>query len=347
MYQCKFVSYQFCKPVCNFWDITLISATNANFSRGKRLSMVHKNARKSSTSQKKLLIPLFVNVLFNFRNWGIHKERLETHCYRTRFLPIVELLIEFWISIKQKLREGQKVIVPKRQLHETNVGKTGVEKSQITSHLPHCWIQQHNGFQYQPPNCHTPIKRKEFVCISLWKSLISRINKAKWETWPLHHWNKKNRRLKTPLDYVRRVIWLDESRFCLVSDRPQDCIHRPREEFHPSCIQLTAKFGGREIMARGCLSVGHIVWLKSMNAAVYTELLEHFLLDVIDTMFPEGGDVFQQGNAPCHRAKSVQRWMCCKNIDIIENWPPQSPDLNIIGNFGANWPRGWTTNICK
>ena len=40
--------------------------------------------------------------------------------------------------------------------------------------------------------------------------------------------------------------------------------------------------------------------------------------------------VFQDDNAPCHRARSVSSWLCSKSIKQMEFWPPQSPDLNPI-----------------
>ena len=39
--------------------------------------------------------------------------------------------------------------------------------------------------------------------------------------------------------------------------------------------------------------------------------------------------MFQQGNAPCHKAKSVTEWFEENNIKILQ-WPARSPDLNPI-----------------
>ena len=37
-----------------------------------------------------------------------------------------------------------------------------------------------------------------------------------------------------------------------------------------------------------------------------------------------------EDNAPCHWARSVKTWMASHNLNFMELWPPQSPDLNPI-----------------
>jgi transposase len=48
--------------------------------------------------------------------------------------------------------------------------------------------------------------------------------------------------------------------------------------------------------------------------------------------FPNGGEIFQQDNAPCHQSRSTMAFLEEHNINTMP-WPPYSPDLNIIENL--------------
>ena len=56
----------------------------------------------------------------------------------------------------------------------------------------------------------------------------------------------------------------------------------------------------------------------------YIDALEEGLLP-----FADPGFVFQQDNAPIHRAQQVQNWVIDHGIHVME-WPPYSPDLSPI-----------------
>ncbi|KAK3505544.1 hypothetical protein QTP70_020619, partial [Hemibagrus guttatus] len=50
-----------------------------------------------------------------------------------------------------------------------------------------------------------------------------------------------------------------------------------------------------------------------------------------ETLFPDGCGLFQQDNAPCHKAEMVQEWFDDHNNQFEElTPPPNSPDLNPI-----------------
>eukprot|EP00795_Rhopilema_esculentum_P010011 gene10011-18637_t len=59
-----------------------------------------------------------------------------------------------------------------------------------------------------------------------------------------------------------KVIFSDESRFCLISDRPVYVTRRSREEYLPQCLNPTVKHRGNGIIVCGCIT----------SKDVYTEL---------------------------------------------------------------------------
>jgi hypothetical protein len=76
------------------------------------------------------------------------------------------------------------------------------------------------------------------------------------------------------------------------------------------------------------------VFLKQglrMGAKEYLEeILQPHVLPWIQKNFPDLSEVvFMQDGAPCHTAKSVQKWLSDNlNFWSKDMWPPSSPDLN-------------------
>ena len=69
---------------------------------------------------------------------------------------------------------------------------------------------------------------------------------------------------------------------------------------------------------------------KSVNANVYLRMLHRYLLPIVYKIHNTIGDpVFQQDNAPIHKAGCVMRFFEKYNIDLLTH-PPYSPDLNPI-----------------
>ena len=71
---------------------------------------------------------------------------------------------------------------------------------------------------------------------------------------------------------------------------------------------------------------------SSVNAAVYQDILEYFMVPAADQLFGDNEFIFQQDLAPPHSAKSTQAW--CENCHVhVLDWPANSPHLNPIENL--------------
>jgi transposase len=68
---------------------------------------------------------------------------------------------------------------------------------------------------------------------------------------------------------------------------------------------------------------------EKVNAKKYLEVLESKLQIHMNI---SGATIMQQDSATCHTAKIVKKWFSDNNIELLSNWPSNSPDLNVIEN---------------
>ncbi len=63
--------------------------------------------------------------------------------------------------------------------------------------------------------------------------------------------------------------------------------------------------------------VGPLCFLKStVNAAIYQEILEHFMLPSADKLYGDADFIFQQDLAPAHTAKSTKSWFSDHGVTV-------------------------------
>ncbi len=85
--------------------------------------------------------------------------------------------------------------------------------------------------------------------------------------------------------------------------------------------------------AMSSAGVGPLCFLKStVNAAIYQEILEHFMFPSADKLYGDADFIFQQDLAPAHTAKGTKSWFNNHSVTVLD-WPANSPDLNQIENL--------------
>ncbi len=85
--------------------------------------------------------------------------------------------------------------------------------------------------------------------------------------------------------------------------------------------------------AMSSAGVGPLRFLKStVNAAIYQEILEHFVLSSADKLYGDADFIFQQDLAPAHTAKGTKSWFNDHGVTVFD-WPANLPDLNPIENL--------------
>ena len=126
------------------------------------------------------------------------------------------------------------------------------------------------------------------------------------------------------------VVWSDETSVQLETHRRFHCYnkgqkprYKPRPK-HPVKVHVWAG-----ISCRG--ATGVCIFQGIMDAPLYTQILEEYLVPFIKDVYPDGHK-FMQDNDPKHTSRHAQAFFAENSI----NWwktPPESPDANPIENL--------------
>jgi len=129
-----------------------------------------------------------------------------------------------------------------------------------------------------------------------------------------------------------RIVWTDESRFCLRVVNGRLRVWRlAGERFRDDVVIPRVQGGGGSVMVWAAIWTGGrsqlFVVQASLTGSVYRDLLQHFVEEYRADL-PEHW-ILQDDNAPPHRAAVVQEFKANQDIRSLP-WPANSPDLNPI-----------------
>ncbi len=157
------------------------------------------------------------------------------------------------------------------------------------------------------------------------KPLLNQRQRQKHLTWAME---KKN----WTVDQWSKVLFSDESKLSFQGSRVWG---KSGEAQNPCCLKSSVKFP-QSVMIWAAMSsagVGPLCFLKStVNAAIYQEILEHFMLPSADKLYGDADFIFQQDLAPAHTTKGTKSWFNDHGVTVLD-WPANSPDLNPIENL--------------
>ena len=161
------------------------------------------------------------------------------------------------------------------------------------------------------------------------KPLLNQRQRQKHLTWAVE---KKN----WTVAQWSKVLFSDESKFCISFGNQGPRVWRKSGEAqNPCCLKSSVKFP-QSVMIWAAMSsagVGPLCFLKStVNAAIYQEILEHFMLPSADKLYGDADFIFQQDLAPAHTAKGTKSWFNDHGVTVLD-WPANSPDLKPIENL--------------
>ena len=231
-------------------------------------------------------------------------------------------------SVENKPRSGRPLFVKPRDYHKLE----RIVKTSRRSSL--CDITN----KFNEENC-VPVSKRTIQhhlhkhgyhrCVNKKKIVIREVNRKKRLAWC------REKRRWTVNNNWKKVIFSDESKIMIGHDERVYVWRKRDEGWRPDLVQPRTSQTKYQVMIWGCIcwnGVGTLTPVEgNINAVKYQEILDEHLWPVIARHFPGGNYLFQDDNAPVHRARSTQEFVARNGITGM-SWPAQSPDLNIIEN---------------
>jgi hypothetical protein len=127
----------------------------------------------------------------------------------------------------------------------------------------------------------------------------------------------------------QKVDFSDESSIELHPNRRKYCRRSIGTRMDPRFTQKTVQFGGGKIMVWGYIQYGGVREIctvdGNINSLRYQDILAaHYIPN------HRRGQILQQDGAPSHTSASTSKFLKAKKVKVLQDWPTQSPDMNII-----------------
>ena len=105
-----------------------------------------------------------------------------------------------------------------------------------------------------------------------------------------------------------------------------------RTRFLNIYVTETIKFGSFSVLVWGAIKGDGTRFVMecppTINSEKYIDILVNGLFPLYDPQ-----DIFMQDGASCHTSRVTMDFHNISNIMLLSDWPPQSPDINIIENL--------------
>jgi len=160
------------------------------------------------------------------------------------------------------------------------------------------------------------------------KPLLTKKHKKERFEWAQRH-------IKWTTEQWGKVLWSDESPFCLTFSGRERVWRDHVERYITEAVSPTKK-KDLTINVWGCFAsngIGSLVLIDGiMDAKGYRNILKKYMLSSAEILFQSEEFTFQQDNDPKHTSDMVQDFLSSKGVEVMA-WPAQSPDLNPIENL--------------
>ncbi len=162
---------------------------------------------------------------------------------------------------------------------------------------------------------------------------------------PSYFWTRDNVRNVLPglwrkITQWSKVLFSDKSQFCISFGNQGPRVWRKSGEAQiPCCLKSSVKFPQSVMIWAAVTSagVGPLCFIKSkVNAAIYQEILEHFMLPSADKLYGDADFIFQQDFSTCPHCQNHFQVLCwpwyyCAWLASQHAWP--EPHMESMGYF--------------